>query len=155
MQNIKSILVPVDFSEGSKEAFRYALFLAEQWNASIRVLFVWQRPFYLGPKLVVSSAEGADISLEELASKEAQAELEKFIAKEKTSVPVTSQLVEGIIDTEIIRISQEGKFDLIVLGSHGESGRRHWILGSVAKRVVRSASCPVCVFKSPEGGDES
>jgi nucleotide-binding universal stress UspA family protein len=58
-------------------------------------------------------------------------------------------LQEGDPATEILRIAQECKCDLIVMGTHGRTGVARLLMGSVAEHVVRKAECPVLVVKTP------
>ena len=64
-------------------------------------------------------------------------------------VRVEHRLVEGETATEILRLGQEMKCDLIVLGTHGRTGLGRLLMGSVAERVVRKARCPVLTVKTP------
>jgi len=55
---------------------------------------------------------------------------------------------------EIVHFAQEHAFDLIVMGTHGRTGFSHWLMGSVAERVLRTAHCPVLTVKSAETPEE-
>jgi nucleotide-binding universal stress UspA family protein len=58
--------------------------------------------------------------------------------------------LQGWAAGEITQFAKEGGFDLIVMGTHGRSGLKHLLLGSVAERVVRTAPCPVLTVRKPE-----
>ncbi len=85
--------------------------------------------------------------------KAATVELERKLAQWKAKAEdisggtVSSQLIEGTAGKEIVRFAREGGLDLIVVGTHGRTGVRHLVLGSVAERVVREAHCPVLVAR--------
>jgi len=61
-------------------------------------------------------------------------------------------VVLGGAADEIIRISGEEKVDLIVIATHGQTGWRHMVFGSVAEKVVRLAPCPVLTVRAPHKG---
>src|SRR5205807_7159695 len=64
--------------------------------------------------------------------------------------PVEREIREGTPFAEIVRFAREGRFDLVVMGSHGHTGLAHVLLGSVVERVVRKAPCPVLTVRQPE-----
>jgi nucleotide-binding universal stress UspA family protein len=68
---------------------------------------------------------------------------------------VEYRLEEGFAATEILRLAEEAKADLIVMGTHGRTGLSRLVLGSVAEQVVRKARCPVLTVKAPFPGMES
>jgi nucleotide-binding universal stress UspA family protein len=84
----------------------------------------------------------------ELSKKELAAFVEKHLAK--SGLSVVSDVALGRPFMEIIRYAKDNQMDLIVLGTHGRSGLRHVLLGSVAERVVRKAPCPVLTIRHPE-----
>jgi nucleotide-binding universal stress UspA family protein len=65
------------------------------------------------------------------------------------TLPVEHRLEVGDPVAEILRVAQESKCDLIVMGTHGRTGLAHLLMGSVAEKVVRKAACPVLVVKTP------
>jgi nucleotide-binding universal stress UspA family protein len=84
------------------------------------------------------------------------ADLEKSLEAEARSVEdagvaaVHTMLIQGVAQAEIVRLASEQGFDLIVMGTHGRTGLRHALLGSVAEKVVRKASCPVLTVRAVE-----
>jgi nucleotide-binding universal stress UspA family protein len=68
-----------------------------------------------------------------------------ILRKADAGVPISSRLVEGYPDEGVLREAKEWQADLIVIGSHGRRGLSHVLLGSVAEKVIRHASCPVLV----------
>ncbi len=65
-----------------------------------------------------------------------------------SKVSIEHRLEEGIPAAEILRVAQETKCDLIVMGTHGRTGMAHLLMGSVAEQVVRKALCPVMIVKT-------
>jgi universal stress protein A len=143
MPSIRRIVCPVDFSESSDHAARYAVGLARQLGASIHFVHAWQPPVYplpdgpiiLGPEVVARITDEARRALDAVA--------ERFRDPELT---IETRLLQGATDHEIVRCASEIGADLIVMGTHGRTGLAHLVLGSVAERVVRTAGVPVlCV----------
>jgi nucleotide-binding universal stress UspA family protein len=79
----------------------------------------------------------------------AHTELRDFADKIlKEAVPVQVNVAVGTPAEEILRVAREEKVDLIVMGTHGRTGLRHLLLGSVAEEVTRHAPCPVFTVRS-------
>jgi nucleotide-binding universal stress UspA family protein len=144
MINVKKILHPTDFSANSKEAFDYAVGMAEKFGAEIMLLHVVERFDYAPPEYYMSAAElGTEI---ERRMAESLTHLEK-VAEAVTAVKVTPMVLEGKPFVEIIRFAKEKGVDLIILGTHGRTGLAHILIGSTAEKVVRKASCPVLTIR--------
>ncbi len=148
MSGINRILVPADFTSCSKEALRYAVELAERYfGAAIDVLHVWESPLETGsqaPVLVTSSSH-----TEQAARLQVLQGLEALLAEhEAKGVVAFKRLHESgkPVDT-IIEVARRGRYDLIIMGTHGRCGMAHDYAGSVAERVVRQAPCPVLTIR--------
>jgi nucleotide-binding universal stress UspA family protein len=74
----------------------------------------------------------------------------KQAAQATLQTPVESTLLEGFPASEIVRFAKDSACDLIVMGTHGRTGLKHWLLGSVAEYVVRQAACPVLTVRSTQ-----
>jgi nucleotide-binding universal stress UspA family protein len=148
---IKKILVPVDFSEGAKPALALAASMARTFGASIDLLHVWQPPPLIPfPVVIVPSAsESTPINMEELARTTAGAQMKELAARlrDQGVAEVRSRVAIGSPAHEIVELAALGHFDLIVVGTHGRTGVAHAVLGSVAEKVVRRASCPVLTVR--------
>ena len=146
MPAIKKILVPIDFNEGSEKAVTYAVDLARSLQASITVMNAYEYPVYGFP-------DGALVATAEVAaqiSQGSQEALDAAVSRLKDSgVTVDKVLREGLPWEEIVKVATEGKADLIVMGTHGRHGLARAFLGSVAERVLRTATCPVLVIREP------
>ena len=137
------ILVPVDFSQDSEEAVRCAIGLAQQFQARLTLLHAIYVP------------EAAEVNLAAYLDK-IQSESDQLMAAcrkrvEDAGVTVDSLVVRGVPSHRITETAQEQQADLIVMGTHGRTGLRHMLIGSVAERVVRHASCPVMVVPREAG----
>lgn len=145
------ILAPVDFSATSVAALQYAAELARGFNGTVHVLHAWQAPVYLRPDLTVWSGEVSATLGDQIrhAAEDAMRDLfEKLgLAGNKA---FTNEVVEGAAFEKILEVAESGKFDLLVLGTHGRTGLTHALLGSVAEKVVRYAKCPVLTVRTPD-----
>lgn len=147
--NISTILVPTDFSAHAEYAYTWALELAARWNAKV-VLF--HATPMLSSLVYPESLYAVDLArMEQDGLTEAGKQLNAAAAKKGTSpVPVETKVVMGEAVREICTAAEQMHADLIVMGSHGRTGLAHVFLGSVAERVVRHATCPVLVARSPQ-----
>jgi len=139
---IANILLPIDFSENSAEALKYATLLAKQFGARVTVMHaVEPAPFISDLRNVPNT-----LSDEEVEAK-AQHELALLIEEHVESPIETKGVVRrGKAYDEIVKAAKELKTDLIVISTHGYTGLKHTLLGSTAERVVRHAACPVLVL---------
>lgn len=150
MNTIKNILVPIDFSNFSKNALRYAVNFAKIFNSKIFLVYVvepviYPSDFSMGqvtfPVNDLEMNVRAKDELNNLAKAEIVAEIE----------------VETIIKTgkpfvEINETASELDIDLIVIATHGHTGMEHLLFGSTAEKVVRKAPCPVLTLREPIKG---
>ena len=155
--NIRRILVPLDFSPTSDQAFGYAAALAEEFGASTALLHViedrlmtgpWPAEVYLGelPKLRADLIRDAEHRMQKC--------LASLTAK---GITATGEVLIGVPSHVIIEQASTTGADLIVRGTHGRTGITHLLIGSVAERVIRHAPCPVFVVRertSAEGAFE-
>jgi nucleotide-binding universal stress UspA family protein len=146
-QEIRNVLVPVDFSKMSIQAIDTAKRLAHRFGATVHLAHVhhWQYPLdFMGPVL---TAGKSPVSFEE-HRRETLAEDLKTLAR-KFDLPATAiHLIEGASAFhEICRLAEEIPADLIVMPTHGHTGLRHVFLGGTAERVVQHSPCPVFVSR--------
>jgi nucleotide-binding universal stress UspA family protein len=150
---IRSILVPIDFSECGNYALSYAASLARTFGASIICVHV------IEPMVPIVGYSGmteplpiADIS--DQLEDSAERELPKIAqCEECAGLELEELIVHGEAAVEIVRVSKERQVDLIVVSSHGRTGLGRILFGSTAEAVVRHASCPVLVVKPSPGAD--
>lgn len=147
---ITRILVPVDFSAHSDGALRYAATLAGQVGASVELLHVVD-DFTFGAYSEVYVPNIPDMTQEAINSA-----LERLTAIKAAVFPhaadVESVVYAGRPAATIVVHAAGGKFDLIVMGTHGRTGLSHLLMGSVAEHVVRTAPCPVLTVRATTTG---
>ena len=141
MIDLKQVLVAVDFDEMSNVALNYARSLAGTFGARLHVLHVMENPF-LRPMANDPHAIEAGIT---------RRLLDTLTDEDRTvlhAVPVLR--TSDSPAEEIVKYAQAEQIDLIVLGTHGRPGVAHFLMGSVAEKVVRTAPCPVLTLRHPE-----
>lgn len=144
MSTPSRILVPVDLSEGSWNQLDYALQLARPFHASLDVLNVWEPPQYVAPDLLVAAPGWNAQSLEQMAVQKALEDLQALMRRlENPPVSIRHRVEVGEAADTILRAAEQGRHDLIVMGTHGRRGLPRLLMGSVAQKVVARAHCPV------------
>jgi nucleotide-binding universal stress UspA family protein len=146
---LRTILVPVDFSDLAVDVLQMAIRLAEAFGSSIRLIHVAgrQHPYYVGLEM------GSDI-IQEIHSEEVQKmetdlkAMEQYI--QQKGIPVTSALLEGKTVSTIIEECRKIEADLIVIGSETLGLFSRTFLGSVSEGVLRKADCPVLIVQERE-----
>jgi nucleotide-binding universal stress UspA family protein len=145
---LRQILVPIDFSEHSKNALKYAIPFAAQFNAAVHLLYVVEPTIY--PADFSFGQIGFPNVEEELRTRGA-AELDALIAKEIGGrVQAQKSVRTGKPFFEINEYAREEGINLIIIATHGHSGMEHILFGSTAEKVIRKAPCPVLVVRSGE-----
>ncbi len=150
---IRSILLPTDFSDCGNYALSYAASLARTFGASIICVHVIE-PMVptVGYSGMTEPLPIADIT--DQLEDSAERELPKLAEREEVAgLKVEEMIVHGEAASEIVRVAKERNVDLIVVSSHGRTGLGRILFGSTAEAVVRHASCPVLVVK-PSQADE-
>jgi universal stress protein A len=139
----KCLLVPIDFSDCSKNALRYAWPLAQEHEAALTLLYV------VPPASSAGEYGGIDYAqLETSAKASAEKELSRLAFDEVDGeVPVDTLVRVGWPAREIVQVARSLPADLIVISTHGRTGFKHALLGSVAEHVVQRAPCPVLVVR--------
>lgn len=144
---ISRIVCAVDFSEYSDFALRYAVHFARTFDAELHVLHVVELPFL--PSYSLAGVPDLSIPSEEI-EEGARKKLDELVTKCRTQyAKVEGQVRTGTAFVEIIGYAREAEADLIVVGTHGRTGLRHMLIGSVAEKIVRKARCPVLSVKPP------
>ena len=145
---IKRILVPIDFSEYSKNALKYAIPFAQQFKASLDLIYVVEPAIYPAD---FSFGQVGFPNVEVELSTRGDKELSTLIKKEISGkVPARKIVRTGKPFYEINQYAQEENIDLIIIATHGHSGMEHILFGSTAEKVVRKAPCPVLVVRTGE-----
>jgi nucleotide-binding universal stress UspA family protein len=147
IMNIRKLLVPVDFSTHSAGAMRVAADLSRRFDAGLTLVHVYDAMIYALPDGFTFAPPQQLSSL--LEALEAQLGRAKGQVLEAGASRVDTKLLQGLVAGEIVEFATREGYDLIVMGSHGRTGLQHLLLGSVAERVVRMATCAVLTTKSP------
>jgi nucleotide-binding universal stress UspA family protein len=140
---VRTILVPIDFSEHSRAALRYAGELAKVYDARMEALHVIEED-------ILPTVYGLDAvapATEQVKADAARA-LQDLIAEEGDVEQVTATVMVGHPAAEVLAYAKAHRADLIVIATHGRTGLQHFLMGSVAEKVVRRAPCPVFTVKS-------
>jgi nucleotide-binding universal stress UspA family protein len=142
----KKILCPVDFSSGAREALQLASGMCAVDGAELVLIHVWQPPVYL-----LGEGIGLSADLVQAVVNDAEANLATWKKEAETLGVrrVTPVFVTGTPWNEVVGLAKrDAGIDLIVMGTHGRTGLKHALLGSVAEKVVRHAPCPVLVARN-------
>ena len=143
---VKRILVPIDFSEHSREALTVAREIAETYDAAVQLVHVLEEVIH--PAFYGIAAKSLHDIYPHIEEEAVEAMMRFFAETDGPEVPVTYHVFEGRAGRDIPRFAEEHESDLIVISTHGLTGLDHLLIGSVAERVVRRAPCPVLVLKS-------
>ena len=142
---IERILVPIDFSENANSVVEWAAHLAEEHGSRIILFHTYHLP------VEFHQLEGAYLPADFWANVKAEAEqsLARFVEDlKKRGIEVEGVVREGYAATAIVDEAASQQADLVVIGTHGMSGLKHLLLGSIAERVVQKAPCPVLTVKA-------
>jgi nucleotide-binding universal stress UspA family protein len=150
MINLKNVLVATDFGEASDAALTYGRTLAGRFGAKLHVLHVAQNLYLnaFGAENFAAIAPTLQQELEAAARKQLD---ELLVDSDKSGPPAIGVLLTAPSPAfAIADYAREHDIDLIVMGTHGRGAISHFLMGSVAERVVRMAPCPVLTVKHPE-----
>ncbi len=139
---LQTILYPTDFSPGAEPAFEVAWMLARERRGRLVILHV-ARP----PLATLGGTSGVPPLPTEYDRERLWEQLRR-IQPSHPSVTVEHRLEYGESASVILAVAREVGADLIVMGTHGRTGLRHLLMGSVAEQVVRQASCPVLTLRT-------
>ena len=142
------ILVPTDFSEYSGKALEQALDIAKHYCAKVFLLHVLHGEIYsMGLDYVFSEKVVQQVKDDTLiwAQQSMQRQLDSF--PQAKEVEVVTSIREGVPYEEILKEGKEQGIDLIVIASLGRSGIGKYLIGSVARNVLKGSKCPVLLTK--------
>lgn len=139
---MKSILVPIDFSQCSKNALNVAIQIAEKTKAAIELVHIYDRP-------VIGFV---DLNIDHSKHKQMQGEIDKkmknFIADySDKNVELNRTIFNDISISDILDQPKFKDIDMVVMGSQGTSGLKELFIGSNTEKIVRKAKCPVLCLK--------
>jgi len=137
----RKILFPTDFSTLSDAALAHATALARESGATLIIMHVEEPPTAYGTgEMYYGIPEPDDVALSAMLD---------GVTPTDPNVHYEHRMVIGDPAEEIVRMADDEQVDLIVMGTHGRTGLKRWLMGSVAESVVRYARCPVFTFKAP------
>lgn len=141
---LRRILVPVDFSEPSRRALDFAIPLATSFRAEITLLHVIDPVEIVGTPEALGLLAGPYLDLLVRREDEGRKELERWVKRLRgRRIGAHAVVVKGKPHKAIVETAERLRIDLIVMATHGLTGWSRLVLGSVAEKVVRLASCPV------------
>ena len=149
---MKKILVPIDFSQSSIDAFRFALDMAHRSHGSIVLLHVIALPVLRDTPIlrIGELRKPLGDELKGLADKKLGAIIDEFNVRKidvETLVVIFNDVHKAIIES-----AKKAHADLVIMGTRGTSGIREWMIGSNAERVVRTSPVPVLAIKEYKAG---
>jgi nucleotide-binding universal stress UspA family protein len=133
------VLVGTDFSDGASRAVERAADVAQRYSAQLHVVHVWALP-HVATSLVIDPGLEWHTPVEQTARAQLDALIEQLRANQ---VEASSSLLSGVAWEQIVESIAVLGADLVVVGTHGRTGFRRALLGSVAERVVRFSLVPV------------
>ena len=144
MQSPNRILVPVDFSDPSLAALRYATALGAQLGASVDVLHVWDPP---------RDVESRNKLLVEFAKSDEGHKMMEWLSsfEQDTQVETRGRIAPGGeagVSETILREVESGDYDLVVMGAHPHHGFWRILGGGITDDIVRRAPCPVLTIRA-------
>lgn len=143
MNEYRTIVVAVDFSEHSDVAFSAALEMAAEYGAMLHIVHAFHHPV---PAMAVY-----ELPHDFFDAPRNSALRKLHVAGEKTAaegIDVEWCLLDGPAGHAIVKFAEEVKADLVIVGTRGITGLKHVLLGSVAEQIVRTAPCSVLTVKS-------
>jgi len=146
MQSPNRILVPVDFSDPSRAALRYATLLSTQLSASVDVLHVWRPP---------ADVASTTTLLVEFARSDEGHKMSEWLAsvEQGSHIEARGRVVPGgefDVSDAILREAEVGEYDLVVMGVHTHQGLWSLLMGGVTDEIVRHAPCPVLTIRAED-----
>jgi nucleotide-binding universal stress UspA family protein len=144
---MKRILVPCDFSDPAVQAFKFAVEVARRQNAEVLLLHVVELPVMHDTVLMPT------LSFEEAYLKDVKNDVTKNFEQMKTKwahegPSVSTHIEYGPTTPTIRQFIEDQKIDLVIMGTHGASGLKEFLVGSNAEKIVRTSPVPVITLKN-------
>ena len=146
MKRYKKILIPVDGSKLSTMAFEQGLSLAQMVDGEVTVMHVIEPHTYETIPFDVADVHTAFSTIESESKTHVESMLDELVKKgEAEGVKVLKIIVKGNVPNEIIQ--ESSNFDIVIIGTLGQSALSTLLMGSVAEKVSRHACCPVMLVR--------
>lgn len=150
----KKILITLDGSPLAESALPHAEAIGKQFEAELVLLQVMSQADFMPMGFHRDESKAYLDGLHENARAEAERYLmEKAAALSESGLPARAVIEEGSVVETILRVAEAESVDLIAMATHGWSGVSRWVYGSVADKVLRSASHPLLLVRSAESAD--
>ncbi|TVS19606.1 MAG: universal stress protein [Planctomycetaceae bacterium] len=157
MNKWNKIIYPTDFSSAAEAVFDTAQRLARDSDALLLIVHVVEpvvaaTPGTVAPPVTIG---GTDLSeTQQKAVTEARKELHKVVPTDPV-IRFEHRVIEGLASDGILNLAELEQPDLIVMGTHGRTGLKRLLMGSVAEKIVRHARCPVLTLKASKSSSEN
>lgn len=148
MHSVRTLVVATDFSPSAERALEWAADLSQRYAAPLTIAHVIQPLVSYAPDAGSYLPAGFDERLR--ADARAQLARAQRRAEALGAQAVSVRLLEGHPGSEVVELARQSGADALVVGTHGRTGVKHLLLGSVAEWVVRHAGCPVLVARSAQ-----
>ncbi|MBH0197421.1 MAG: universal stress protein [Nitrospira sp.] len=135
---MSAILLATDLSRGAQAAEQYAYALASSWGVPLRVITVLEFPPGMDPDYAVNR-----LYLTTMMTEATQKLVDVKLRANQHGLSVDSRIATGIPYEEVLAAARAEETAVIVVGTRGNTGLKHILLGSTAERVIRMAPCPV------------
>lgn len=157
MTTWRKIIYPTDFSLAAAAVFDMAQRLARDSDSLLLIVHVVEpvaaaTPGTVAPPVTLGGTNLSDTQQQQ-AMDEAHEELRKIVPNDP-SIRFEHRLIEGLASEAILSLVEEEQADLIIMGTHGRTGLKRLLMGSVAEKIVRYASCPVLTLRGDEEKQE-
>lgn len=145
------ILIPTDFSPCSQLAIDYGVMLARRIGASLHIVYVSEVP-----KELIADYIGDRKSFVDPDIRQRRLDLDRALVqlREQGVTHCTGEVIAGYAEDIILELARSGRYDLVVIGTHGRTGFKRLWLGSVAERVSRHSAIPVVMVRAPRAAEE-
>lgn len=151
---LQKILVATDLTDTSRSAIRQAFELARQVGAAEVIALHVSEPVYSITRSGVEFAASETEMLEALRLRQSEADRAALRMQAEEAAGVNGKkvahrtlVVDGIPADAIVSVAAENGADIVVMGTHGRRGARHWLLGSIAEHVIRASPIPVLTVR--------
>jgi nucleotide-binding universal stress UspA family protein len=146
MVDIRKILVPVDFSAASTKALRYATALAREFDATLLIAHIIE---YSPPTAYAFPGETFEIQKHHI--EEVRKKLKDMVPEEvRDSLNYRFIVKSGIVSDELVAAMKDEPVELVVMGTHGRRGFKHWVLGSTTEHLLRRVPMPILTVSHTE-----
>lgn len=143
--DLTKILVPIDFSAASDNAYSYAMNLAKEMNGVIRLVHVYRPNMQLDPEKAILTTKETKEYFENRLEKYAKQINNSFFEEHRNTPYVVHDIIDGFPGEKLVEYAKKNKTNLIVIGSTGQSKLSKKILGSVTTQVAHNSECPVLI----------